>query len=119
MNDWEDGPAEMGFPAIAVPVDGLNHSTDNVLDPDIAERFTVNEPPEGAYARYSAPADGVWARQYPVEQREPCGVTFARFNLREYFTMYPRLSLKLSQRVSGAVQIALCGETHRFRSCRG
>jgi hypothetical protein len=38
----------MGSPAVAAAVDGLNHSIDNLLDPDIAERFTVNEPPEGA-----------------------------------------------------------------------
>jgi len=48
LNDWEDDPAGIGSAAIATPVEGLNHSTDNALDPDIAERSTVNEPPEGA-----------------------------------------------------------------------
>jgi hypothetical protein len=38
----------MGFSTIVAPVEGLNHSTANVLEPDIAERFIVNEPPEGA-----------------------------------------------------------------------
>jgi len=48
LNDWEDDPAGIGAPARGIPVDGLNHSTDNVRDPDIAERSTVNETPDGA-----------------------------------------------------------------------
>jgi hypothetical protein len=33
---------------IVAPVAGLNHSTVNVLALDIADRFTVNGPPERA-----------------------------------------------------------------------
>ena len=48
MNTWEDDPDGIDLPAVTAPVDGLNHSTANVLALDIAERFTVNEPPTGA-----------------------------------------------------------------------
>ena len=104
----------MGSPAIVNPVDGLNHSTANVRELAMAERSIVNGPPDGVYTRYSAPSVGVCARQYPVEQRDPRGVTLARFTLREYLKMYPRFCLKLSHRGSGALQIALAGETHSF-----
>ncbi len=48
VNDREDDPAGMGVPMVVAPVAGLNHSTFNVLALDIADRFTVNDPPFGA-----------------------------------------------------------------------
>src|SRR5258708_19235636 len=48
LNVWEDDPAPIASPAVATPVDGLNHSTESFLDPGIAERFTENGPPAGA-----------------------------------------------------------------------
>jgi len=42
---------------------GSNHSTVKDCDDDIAERLTVKLPPFGAYTRYSAPTDGVCAKQ--------------------------------------------------------
>ena len=48
VNDREDDPAGIGVPVVVAPVAGLNHSTFNVLELDIAERFTVNDPPFGA-----------------------------------------------------------------------
>src|ERR1043165_7199534 len=104
---------------IVSPVEGLNHSTAKVLELCMRKRSTVNEPPEGKYTRYSAPVEGVCARQYPVEERELFGVTRERFNLREYLKIYPRFFLKLSQRLSGARQIVFAGETHRLRFSRG
>ena len=38
----------MELPAFTDPVDGLNHSTANLRELGIAERSTVNGPPEGA-----------------------------------------------------------------------
>jgi energy-converting hydrogenase Eha subunit B len=37
----------MGSRGIIFPVEGLNHSTASFLEGDIAERSTVNEPPDG------------------------------------------------------------------------
>ena len=47
MNDCEEEPAGMGAQATVASVEGLNHSTASVLEGDIAERSTVNDPPEG------------------------------------------------------------------------
>jgi hypothetical protein len=74
-------------PVVMTPVDGFSHSTESVLELGIAERLTVKDPPVAEYARYSAPVDGVCARQVPAEQIEDCGLTFAKFSLREYLTM--------------------------------
>jgi hypothetical protein len=48
VNECEDDPERMGSAAIVDPVDGLNHSTANVRELDIAERSTVKDPPDGA-----------------------------------------------------------------------
>ncbi len=66
-------------PEVMAPVAGLSHSTFKVRV--VAERFTVKEPPEGAYTRYSAPVAIALARQLPVEERLGRGVIFPRLSL--------------------------------------
>jgi hypothetical protein len=47
VNDQENDPAGTEPAGTTAPVEGLNHSTVNVRELDIAERLTVNEPPLG------------------------------------------------------------------------
>src|SRR5262245_16090478 len=104
---------------LVAPVAGLNHSTRRLRVLDMADRFTVNAPPAGAYTRYSAPTGGVCARQKEVEHNPARGETFPMFSRRAYSAIAPRLSRKLSQRLSGLEQIPFCGEPQRLRFSRG
>src|SRR6266571_5691786 len=48
LNDLEDDPAAIEFLDSVSSLAGLNHSTASFRELDMAERSTVNEPPEGA-----------------------------------------------------------------------
>jgi hypothetical protein len=45
VNDWDNDPPVTVPAVVDVPVAGLNHSTFKVFF--VAERFTLNDPPEG------------------------------------------------------------------------
>jgi len=52
MKDWFADPPAIVPPVVMAPLLGLSHSTFSVRV--VADRFTVNVPPLGAYTRYSA-----------------------------------------------------------------
>src|SRR5437016_13943606 len=54
-------PPETLPPEVVLPLLGSNHSTFSTRV--VADKFTVKLPPFGAYTRYSAPTDGVCAKQ--------------------------------------------------------
>src|SRR6266849_8021603 len=113
LNCWMLPPVTIA-PGVAVPVEGSNHSTFNLLV--VAVRSTVNAVLLfGWYTRYSAPLDGVCARQNPVDVRFPCGVIFAKSILFAYVSVYPRLSRKLLYFASGPLHTPFVGEAHRLR----
>ena len=84
LNGWDDDPAGIALSVMGSPTAGLNHSTASFHELGMAERSIVKAPPAEAEARDSAPAEGVCARQYLVEDSELLGVTLARLSLREY-----------------------------------
>src|SRR6266403_1965699 len=114
VKDWFAEPPAMVPPVVMAPLLGLSHSTLRVRV--VADKFTVMLPPFGAYTRYSAPVATLSARQNPVEHNPPCGVIFSKSSfVLAYFNMYPMLSRKLFQRLSGPLHTPFVGLGHRLR----
>jgi hypothetical protein len=96
-NDFAEDPHCIVPADEMAPVAGFSHVTVSERALDIDLRFTVKVPPLGAYTTYSAPTEGVCARQYPVEESEPIGVAFFRLSFVTQVAIQPKLSRRLSQ----------------------